>query len=187
MQTTTVNDMNDPNSDAPTSPPPHPPLSSMATPSLANSTRKTWSSSRSQSTHMDASVRCSKPSSPRQTTHPRSLGAHPPTTANATVLTRTSCTLEPPLLLAPSAFLHRPTLIGRHLLHPPAEPSSAIGNSYTAPTPSLHTIQLLGLGISKAFSSLLCSATRTFSLPPTAPTFDLYSFLTLEDTYPVRT
>jgi len=61
------------------------------------------------------------------------------------------------------------------------------GNSYTAPTPSIHTIQLLGLGISKAFSSLLCSATRTFSLPPTAPTFDLYSFLTLEDTYPVST
>ena len=61
------------------------------------------------------------------------------------------------------------------------------GNSYTAPTPSIHTLQLLGLGISKAFSSLLCSATRTFRLPPTAPTFDLYSFLTLEDTYPVRT
>jgi hypothetical protein len=28
------------------------------------------------------------------------------------------------------------------------------GNSYTAPTPSLHTIQLMGLGITKAFSSL---------------------------------
>ena len=61
------------------------------------------------------------------------------------------------------------------------------GYSYTAPTPSIHTTQLLGLGISKAFSSLLCSATRTFRLPPTAPSFDLFSFLTLEDTYPVRT
>jgi hypothetical protein len=58
------------------------------------------------------------------------------------------------------------------------------GHSYTALTPSLHTLQLLGLGISKKFSSLLCSATRTFCLPPTAPSFDLYSFLTLEDSHP---
>ncbi len=36
------------------------------------------------------------------------------------------------------------------------------GNSYTAPTPSLHTLQLVGLSISKAYSSLLCNATRTF-------------------------
>jgi hypothetical protein len=33
------------------------------------------------------------------------------------------------------------------------------GNSYTAPTPGIHTIQLLGLSLSKAYSSLLCSAT----------------------------
>ena len=59
------------------------------------------------------------------------------------------------------------------------------GNSYTAPTPSIHSLQQLGLTISKAFGSLLCSATRTFRLPATAPLFDLYSFLTLEDTYPV--
>jgi hypothetical protein len=61
------------------------------------------------------------------------------------------------------------------------------GNSYTAPTPSLHTLQLLGLSISKAYSSLLCNATRTFQLHPTAPSLDLYSYLTLEDTYPVST
>ncbi len=61
------------------------------------------------------------------------------------------------------------------------------GNLYTAPTPSLYSLQLLGLCISKAFSSLLCNATRTFQLPPTTPAFDLYSFLTLEDTYPVST
>jgi len=59
------------------------------------------------------------------------------------------------------------------------------GNSYTAPTPSLHTLQLIGLSISKAYSSLLCNATNIFQLHPTAPAFDLYSFLTLEDTYPV--
>jgi hypothetical protein len=57
-------------------------------------------------------------------------------------------------------------------------------DSYTAPTPSLHTLQLIGLSISKAFSSLLCNATRTFQLHPTAPTFDLYHFHTLKDTYP---
>jgi hypothetical protein len=56
---------------------------------------------------------------------------------------------------------------------------------HTAPTPSLHTLQLFGLSISKVYSSLLCNATRTFQLHPTAPAFDLYSFLTLEDTYPV--
>jgi hypothetical protein len=60
------------------------------------------------------------------------------------------------------------------------------GNSYTAPTPSLHsTLQLIGLSISKAYSSLLCNATCTFQLHPTAPAFNLYSFLTLEDTYPI--
>jgi hypothetical protein len=38
------------------------------------------------------------------------------------------------------------------------------GNSYTAPTPSLHTLQLLGLNISKAYSSLICNDTHTFQL-----------------------
>ena len=61
------------------------------------------------------------------------------------------------------------------------------GNSYTAPTPSLHTLQLIGLSISKAYNSLLCLATRTIELHPTVPAFDLYSFLTLENTYPVST
>ena len=54
-------------------------------------------------------------------------------------------------------------------------------------TPSVHTLQLIGLSISKAYSSLLCNATRTFQLHPTAPSLDLYSFLTLEDTHPVST
>ena len=62
---------------------------------------------------------------------------------------------------------------------------SFFGNSYTVSTPSLHTLQLLGLSIPKAYSSLLCNPIRTFQLHPTAPAFDLYSFLTLEDTYPV--
>jgi hypothetical protein len=48
------------------------------------------------------------------------------------------------------------------------------GNSYTSPPPSLCTLQLIGLSISKAFSSLLCNATRMFQLPPTAPAFDLF-------------
>jgi hypothetical protein len=62
------------------------------------------------------------------------------------------------------------------------------GHSYTAPTPSIHTLQQLGLAVSKGFSSLLTNATRTFLKPPTAPQFDLYSFLAcLEDTYPVDT
>jgi hypothetical protein len=61
-------------------------------------------------------------------------------------------------------------------------------NSYTAPTPSIHTIQQLGLTISKSYSSLLTNATRKFQRPPTAPRFDLYSFLAhSEDTYPIDT
>ena len=43
------------------------------------------------------------------------------------------------------------------------------GNSYTVPTPNLHTLQLIELSISKAYSSLLCNATHTFQLHPTAP------------------
>ncbi len=55
------------------------------------------------------------------------------------------------------------------------------GNSYTAPTPSLHTLQLLGLSISKAYSTLLCNATCMFQLhtTPTAPAFDLYKLSSL--------
>ncbi len=51
------------------------------------------------------------------------------------------------------------------------------GNSYTAPTPSIHTIQQHSLAVSKSYRSLLTNATRTFQRPPTAPQFDLYSFL----------
>jgi hypothetical protein len=62
------------------------------------------------------------------------------------------------------------------------------GHSYTAPTPSIHTLQQLGLAVLKGFSSLLTNATRTFLEPPTAPRFDLYSFLArTEDKYPVDT
>jgi len=35
------------------------------------------------------------------------------------------------------------------------------GHSYTAPTPSLHTIQQLGLGITKAFTTLIRNATKS--------------------------
>jgi hypothetical protein len=59
------------------------------------------------------------------------------------------------------------------------------GNSYTAPTPSLHSLQLIGLSKSKAYSSLLCNATCMLQLHPTALVFDLYSVLTLEATFPV--
>ena len=89
MQTTIFNVMNGPNLGAHTSQPPHHRLSSMVTASLVKSTTRTWSSSHSPWTHMDASVQCYKPSSPRPTTHPTSLGARPLTTANATALTPT--------------------------------------------------------------------------------------------------
>jgi hypothetical protein len=46
-------------------------------------------------------------------------------------------------------------------------------HSYTAPTPSIHTLQQLGVAFLKGFSSLLTNATRTFLEPPTAQRFDL--------------
>ena len=58
------------------------------------------------------------------------------------------------------------------------------GNSYSAPTPSIHTIQQLGLAISKSYSSFLIDATHMFLIPPTAPQFDLYFFRAhSEETY----
>ena len=45
------------------------------------------------------------------------------------------------------------------------------GYSYTAPTPSIHTIQQLGLGITKGFSILLRNAIRISTPhPATLPT-----------------
>jgi hypothetical protein len=84
-----------------------------------------------------------------------------------------------PVGILTSANLHRSQSSPTHQIF--------FGNSYTAPTSSLYTLQLLRLSIFKAFSLLLYNAARVFQLPPTAPTFDLYSFLTLEDTYPVST
>jgi hypothetical protein len=41
------------------------------------------------------------------------------------------------------------------------------GNSYSSPTPSIYTIQQLGLGITKAFSTHIRNATRTYISPNT--------------------
>ena len=37
------------------------------------------------------------------------------------------------------------------------------GNSYSSPTPSIYTIQQLGLGITKAYSTHIRNATRTYT------------------------
>jgi hypothetical protein len=60
------------------------------------------------------------------------------------------------------------------------------GHSHTAPTPSIHTIQQLGLTMTHAFSNLIRNGIRTFVHPPTAPNFDFHSFIIPEDTYFTR-
>ena len=107
---------------------------------------------------------------------PKTLAHHAHLTPNITDPMPTSCTNVPPNCKSPLGILTSADIRqhnGRSLV------------THTAPTQSLHTLQLIGLSISKAYSSLLCNATNMFQLHPTAPAFDLYSFLTLEDTYPV--
>jgi hypothetical protein len=60
------------------------------------------------------------------------------------------------------------------------------GHSHTAPTPSIYTIQQLGLTMTHAFSNLIRHGIHTFVQPPTAPKFDFHSFIIPEDTYFTR-
>jgi len=39
------------------------------------------------------------------------------------------------------------------------------GHSYTSPSPSIYTIQQLGLGITKAYSTLIKNATKSIHAP----------------------
>jgi len=65
---------------------------------------------------------------------------------------------------------HRPNariMCSRSTTHP-CPTRNFFGNSYSSPTPSIYTIQQLGLGITIAFSTHIRNATRTYTTP-TAP------------------
>jgi hypothetical protein len=153
---------------------------------LVNYTKKTWSSSHSQSTPGHDLVPCYKHSSPPPTIHVRNPGKPHTPTINIIDQMPISCMNAPPNHNAHLGFSLQLTSDGANLPRPLAK------HSLVTPTPHPHQVYihsnslLIGLSISKAYSSLLCNATRTFQLHPAAPTFDIYSFLTLEDTCPVR-
>jgi len=51
------------------------------------------------------------------------------------------------------------------------------GHSYMAPTPSITTIQQIGIGIVHAYSSLILKATQNFKISDNMPGFDIFNFL----------
>ncbi len=178
MQTTIFNAMNTANFlDVRTSPPPPPHLSSTVMTSSVNSTKKTWSLSISPLTPGHGLVPCYRHSSPPPTIPPKKPGTPHTPTINITNLMPTSCTNTnaPHNHHAHLGSSHQPTSNGNKL---PCQHGCRkfFGNSYTAPTPSLHTLQLLGLSISKTYtySSLIFNANpHMFQLHPTVPAFDL--------------
>jgi hypothetical protein len=145
MQTTIFSVANKAHLDACTNPPPPPHLSSTLMMSLVNYTKKTGSSSPSPLTHEHGLVPCYKHSSPpptsiqqkpRRTTHTNNKYHRPNTNPMY------ECASQPPCPLG--------ILISAHLQWSQSASTTwqtFYGNSYTAPKPSLHTVQLLGLSI----------------------------------------
>ena len=52
---------------------------------------------------------------------------------------------------------------------------------HMAPTPSITTIQQIGIGITHAYSSLLLKATQNFKISDDMPGFDILNFLLPRD------
>ena len=162
MQTTTFNAMNVVNLDVCTISPPHPiHLSSTVMRSSVNSIKETWYSFLSPLTRGHDLAQCYRHSSPPPTTPAKNLGApHTPNSKyhrpNANLMCERASQPPCPLGILTSADIRRTQSVS------PTR-RTFFGNSYTAPTPSLHTLQLVGLSIlSNVYSSLLCNPTRTF-------------------------
>jgi hypothetical protein len=149
-----------------------------------NYTVKTWYLSLSPLTPGHDLDQCYSHSSPPPTIHAKNLGAHHILTINTTDPTPTSCTNEPPNHHAHSGSSHPQTSDGHNPHHQHGGHSLVTHTKHPHQASILSNSSDLAYLKSKAYSSLLCNATRTFQLHPTAPSLDLYSFLTLEDTYP---
>ena len=148
MQTTTFNTMNMVNLDIRTSPPHPTHLSSMVMRSLENSIKKTWYSLLSPLTPGHDLARCYRHSSPPpttpakkpwRTTHTNTKNLRP----NANLMYE--CASQPP---CPLGILTSADI--RWMQYASPTQRTFFGNSYTAPTPSIHNLQLIGLSISKA-------------------------------------
>ena len=134
--------------------------------SSANYTTKTWSSSQSRLIPLPVLVQCSsfltstesRPQEPWFTTHRINKFNRPYANLMYERASKLPCTLG--ILTSADFFWKQSDSPTRRTFY---------GNSYTAPTPSIHTIQQLGLAISKSYSSLLTNAAHTFQRPPTAP------------------
>ena len=56
-----------------------------------------------------------------------------------------------------------------------------VDHTYMAPTPSITTIQQIGIGIAHAYSSLLLKATQNFKISHDMPGFDIFNYLLPRD------
>ena len=130
MQTTISSVTNEANLDVCTHPPPPPHLSSTVMMSLANYTKKRWSSSPSTLTPGHGLVPCYKHSSPPPTIHARNPGAPHTPTINITDAMPTSCTHAPPNHHAPLGSPHQPISDGANLPCPHADHSLATPTLY---------------------------------------------------------
>jgi hypothetical protein len=186
MQTTTFNAMNVENLDVCTSPPPPVHHSSTVMRLSANSTAKTWYLSLSPLTPGHNLARCYSHSSPHLTIHAKNLGTPHILTTNITDPMPTSCTNAPPHHHAHSESSHPQTSGELNPHHQHAR------HSLVTHTQHLHRASILSNSSDTAYLKHTAHyyvnlATRTIQLHPTAPSLDLNSYLTLEDTYPVST
>ena len=90
------------------------------------------------------------------------------------------CTNEQHLSQHPVEYFWKQTTIGNT---PKRRKTTQrfFGRSYMAPTPSITTIQQIGIGIAHARSSLILKATQNFKISDDLPGFDIFNFLLPHD------
>ena len=84
-------------------------------------------------------------------------------------------------LPAPSGILLEADHHWKHTQRTQPTTRRFFGRSYMAPTPSITTIQQIGIGIAHAYSSLLLKATQNFKISDATPGFDIFNFLLPRD------
>ena len=94
------------------------------------------------------------------------------------------CTTVRPPFQPPSAFSSKQTRDGNSYnlqSDSPHQSQKFYGLSHYAPTPSITTIQQLGVGITHAFSTLIINSFKKLVHSQTSPAFDHYDFLLPRD------
>ena len=129
-----------------------------------------------QSTRMDTSVPCSNILYMELSLHQ----SHPVNNSSLIDQMPRQCTNEQHLSRHPAEYFWKQTITG----NTPSgrnQPHRFFGRSYMAPTPSITTIQQIGIGIAHAYSSLLLKATQNFKISDATPGFDIFNFLLPRD------